>query len=229
MKAWIFQHEPFEEPFAILDWLEDNKFQVSYTHFYKNDPVPQLNELDWLVIMGGSISVNDEKEWPWLVEEKKFIRQCIDSGKMVVGICLGSQLIANALGSKVYRAKNKEIGWFPITNEQEKTGIPSKIKVFHWHGETFDLPEGANLIASSKACKNQIFTHGNNVLAMQCHLEMTPLAIAGMFDNCSDEIVHAPYIQPIDDMIAGTEKNATKANKVLFSLLDMMHKRQSPK
>ncbi len=225
MKAIILQHEPFEGPFAVLDWLEDNGFEVHFTHVYRNEPLPEPDEVDWLIIMGGSMSVNDEKEFPWLVEEKKFIRHCIDVNKVVVGICLGSQLIANSLGSKVYKAKNKEIGWFPILRENNENTLPSKIKVFHWHGETFDLPEGSRLIASSKACKNQIFQYKNNVLAMQCHLEMTPLAIAGMFDNCSDEIKPDQYIQTIDDMIAGTQRNATKANNILFSLLDSLREK----
>lgn len=225
MKALIIQHEPFEEPFAVQEWLEDKGFEICFVHMYKKEPLPALAENDWLILMGGSMSVNDEKEFPWLIEEKKFIRNCIEANKIVVGICLGSQLIANALGCKVYKAKNKEIGWFPILRENDESLLPSKIKVFHWHGETFDLPEGARLIASSKACKNQIFLYGNNVLAMQCHLEMTPLAIAGMVDNCSDEITPGQYIQTVDDMIAGTEKNATKANNVLFSLLDTLREK----
>jgi GMP synthase-like glutamine amidotransferase len=227
MKAWIFQHESFEGPFAVLDWLEENGFEVNFTHLYRNESLPKQDEVDWLILMGGPMSVNDEKELPWLAEEKKFIKNCIEAGKKVVGVCLGSQLIASSLGCKVYPGKNKEIGWFPITREGNHSSLPTKIKVFHWHGETFDLPVGATLIASSKACNNQIFLYGDNVLAMQCHLEMTPEAIAGMFDNCSDEIVHAPYIQTIDDMIAGTQKNATKANKVLFSLLNSLREKHS--
>lgn len=229
MKAHILQHELFEGPFAVLDWLEENNFEVAFTKLYENQTLPIPVDLNWIIVMGGSMSVNDEKEHPWLAEEKSFIKQCIDSGKVVIGICLGSQLIANALGSKVYKAKTKEIGWFPIYRESDLPGIPSKIKVFHWHGETFDLPEGAKLLASSKACRNQIFSYGANVIAMQCHLEMTPLAIAGMFDNCGDEIIPGTYIQSIDDIIAGTEKNATKANKVLFSLLDSLLEKQLPK
>jgi GMP synthase (glutamine-hydrolysing) len=191
--------------------------------------LPNPEELEWIVVMGGSMSVNDEKEHPWLIEEKEFIKTCIQNGKIIIGICLGSQLIANALGSKVYKVKNKEIGWFPIFRESDFPGIPPKIKVFHWHGETFDLPEGAKLLASSKACRNQIFSYGDNVIAIQCHLEMEPMAIAGMFDNCGDEIVPDTYIQSIEDMIAGTQKNATKANKILFSLLDSLLEKQLPK
>jgi GMP synthase (glutamine-hydrolysing) len=227
MKALILQHEAFEGPFAVLDWLEENGFEVRFTHMYNNEPLPASDETDWLIVMGGSMSVNDENKFPWLVEEKKFIRKCIDSNKVVVGICLGAQLIANSLGCKVYKAKNKEIGWFQILRESDESNIPLKVKVFHWHGETFDLPEGSRLIASSKACKNQIFLYRNNVLAMQCHLEMTPVAIAGMFDNCSDDIKPGKYVQTIDDMIAGTEKNATKANKILFSLLDSLREKHS--
>ncbi|HEX3006337.1 MAG TPA: type 1 glutamine amidotransferase [Bacteroidales bacterium] len=226
MNAHIFQHEPFEEPFAILDWLTSNQFDVSFTHLYRGDRLPDINRVDWLILMGGGMSINDEARYPWLIEEKQFVRQCIQSGKKVVGVCLGSQLTASSLGCKVYPGKYKEIGWFPI-QKQVSSGrysdlLQASSTVFHWHGETFDLPENAQLLASSKACRNQIFVHGDNVLAMQCHLEMTPQAIEGMFNNCGDEIRPAPFIQTIEEMRKDSLKYAAPANQLLFSLLNSL-------
>lgn len=219
MRAHIFQHVPFERPAAILNWLISENFEITYTLFYENAVIPDINKIDWLIIMGGPMSVNDGKEIPWLVEEKKFIKKCIESGKKVVGICLGSQLIASALGSKVYPGEHKEIGWFPINKSVENSLIPERITVFHWHGETFDLPAGAKLLASTEACHNQIFTKGNNVLGMQCHLEMTHEAVTGMLKYCSHEVQINLYVQPISTILMGIEKFSEQANQVLFSLL----------
>jgi GMP synthase-like glutamine amidotransferase len=220
MKNYILQHVPFESPAAILDWLNNNAFEIEYIRLYENYSFPSIKEVDWLVIMGGPMSVNDEAEFPWLAEEKKFIKNCIEAGKAVIGICLGAQLIANSLGSKVYQGKNKEIGWFPLQSENQNELIPEDTTVFHWHGETFDLPQKAILLASTPACRNQIFKLGNNVVGMQCHLEMTEPAVAGMLKNCSHEIQPAPFIQTTEEIKKGTEMFSQKANQVLFSLLN---------
>lgn len=221
-RAYIFQHVPFESPAAILDWLNEKNFAINYVRFYDQYTLPSVHDVDWLIIMGGPMSVNDEREYPWLPEEKKFIRNSIEARKKVVGICLGSQLIANALGCKVYQGSHKEIGWFPIRSVNTSDEIPNGVTVFHWHGETFDLPEKAELLASTEVCAHQIFKLNNNVLAMQCHLEMTKPAIEGMLQNCAHEIKPAPFIQTIDEINRGTEIFYTKANQVLFSLLNSL-------
>lgn len=226
MRAHIFQHADFESPAAILNWLTKNNFEISYTNFYENAEIPSIHNIDWLIIMGGPMSVNDEKEFPWLREEKKFIKQCIHSGKKVLGICLGAQLIANVLGSSIYNGKQKEIGWFPlkqIADPENTFLIPNDIMVFHWHGETFDLPVEARLLASTEACTNQIFQLHTNVLALQCHLEMTPQSIEGMLNNCSHELYQAPFIQNTDEIREDTKKFASGANLVLYSLLDNLN------
>lgn len=226
MKAHIFQHVPFEKPSAILDWLTGQNFDITYTRFYESTHLPSLHDVDWLIIMGGPMSVNDEKELPWLIDEKNFIRQCIQSGKVVVGVCLGAQLIASATGSKIYPGKHKEIGWFPVypvqNNEIQTHPIPKEITVLHWHGETFDLPQGARLLASTEACANQIFMIDKHVLGMQCHLEMTPEAVAGMLKYCAHEIQPAPFIQTVEDINNGTLRFALNANLLLFSLLQTL-------
>jgi len=173
------------------------------------------------------MSVNDEHMHPWLVTEKEFTRQCIAAGKVVIGICLGSQLIASALGCRVYRNEEKEIGWFPIRkNRQVQSAIfdslPSEIHVFHWHGETFDLPEGAELIASSAACRNQVFTVGSKVIGMQCHLETTPESLTLLVDHCRVELQSGTWIQQEKEIIAFSKIFTPQMHRQLFNILDIV-------
>jgi GMP synthase-like glutamine amidotransferase len=225
MKAHCLQHESFEGMAAIEPWLKKNNFKISYTRFYESAELPSSGDIDWLIIMGGGMSVNDEQQYPWLITEKQFIRQCIENGKVVIGICLGSQLIANALGARVYRNNQKEIGWFPIrkiqpVNSRIFEALPDEITVFHWHGETFDLPPGAELIASSEACKNQIFVIGDRAIGFQCHLETTADSLTSLSEACKSELTPATYIQSEEEMILGEKKYSDKMHKVLFQVLD---------
>jgi GMP synthase-like glutamine amidotransferase len=229
MKAHCLQHEPFEGMAAIETWLVQNNFDISFTKFHENGILPAVKDIDWLIIMGGGMSVNDEGEYKWLVAEKKFVRQCIEEGKVLVGICLGSQLIANALGARVYRNNQKEIGWFPIRKtESVKSkifeGFPNEIVVFHWHGETFDLPAGAELIANSEACKNQIFAIGEKVVGFQCHLETTASSLVSLSDGCRSELIPMPYIQSEGEMVRDEKKYSANMHKVLYHILDKLLK-----
>ncbi len=219
MRAHCLLHETFEDLGAIEPWLRENKFEISYTRFFEPDKLPEINNIDWLIIMGGSMSVNDEHLFPWLAYEKEFIRNCISANKVVIGICLGSQLIASALGSDVYKNKEKEIGWFPIfKNDKPKSALaknfPDEILVFHWHGETFDLPKNAELISSSGATKNQVFLIGNKVIGLQCHLETTPESLTNLSTNCKTELIPAKFIQ--------TEKEMKKDNKVFATMHELL-------
>ena len=146
-----------------------------------------------LIFLGGPMSVNDGL--PFLERELEVVRQALDRGQPVLGICLGSQLIARALGASVYRNPVKEIGWFEIrlTEAGARDALFGCMngteRVFHWHGETFDLPRGATLLASSEACRNQAFRWGSNVYGLQFHLEVTPAMIADWCvqdENCGD-------------------------------------------
>lgn len=225
MRAHCLQHEPFEGMAAIETWLLSKNFDISYTRFFESDKLPDVNDVDWLILMGGSMSVNDESEYPWLIGEKKFVRQCIQQGKIVIGICLGSQMIASSLGAKVYKNNQKEIGWFPIkkeTNSNLFEGLPKELTVFHWHGETFDLPEGAELVASSAACKNQIFMIGTNVIGFQCHLETNAASLQSLNDNCRAELVPAAYIQTEKEMIADEKKYSSHMHDALFNILEKL-------
>lgn len=197
MLIQILQHVPFEGPGSLLDHFHAAGDSVTFTDLYSGEPLPSIEAFDWLVVMGGPMGVNDEAEFPWLVSEKALIREAINSGKIVLGICLGSQLIASALGAAVTKNAHKEIGWFPIrcTSEASTFGFPRELTVFHWHGDTFALPAGAVALASSEGCANQGFAIGNRVLALQFHPEVTPAALAGMAQHCRAELVPGRFVQ----------------------------------
>ncbi|MBC7387882.1 MAG: type 1 glutamine amidotransferase [Opitutaceae bacterium] len=209
MRLHYFQHEPFESPYIIEEWAFRNSIALSSTHFYKEAALPNLNEIDWLVIMGGSMSVNDEEKYSWLSKEKEFIKQAIDCDKVVIGICLGAQMIANVLGSKIYPNSEKEIGWFPIEWKNEILSLnlfkhlSKELTVMHWHGETFDLPKGAIHLAESKACKNQAFMFNEKVIALQFHMEFNEKAIDEMLTNCGSDLLSGTYVQSKEEILAG--------------------------
>ena len=158
MRAHYLQHVPFEGLGIIKPWLKAEGYELTNTRFYESAVFPDLNEVDLFIVMGGPMSVNDEVEFPWLVEEKQFIRRCIEEEKSVLGICLGAQLIASSLGARVYPNHVKEIGWFTVEGvlspNREAFCFPLSQEVFHWHGETFDLPTGAFRLARSEGCEN---------------------------------------------------------------------------
>ncbi len=192
MRAHILQHVPFEGPGSIGLWLQRKKAQVTYTHFYNDTALPDLKNIDLIVAMGGPMSVNDEREFPWLVEEKRFIREAIAAGKSVIGICLGAQLIASALGARVYPNAEREIGWWPVYAEPKVPGtfhFPAETLLFHWHGETFDLPPNAAHLARSEACKHQAFQIGRRAIGLQCHPETILQSAEDMTSGCAGELV----------------------------------------
>ena len=194
--------------------------QITGTRLYAGEEPPSPSDFDWLVIMGGPMSVHDHDTHPWLVEEKAFIRETIDAGKTVVGICLGAQLIADVLGARVYPGPHKEIGWFPLRRTPEAPEwIPEELTAFHWHGDTFDLPESAIRLASSEACMNQGFFYRDRVVALQFHLESTHRSVEALLDNCGHELVDAPYIQSAFQ-IRSAYSNLSTINAVMSQLLD---------
>ena len=202
MRIHCFQHVTFENPGTILEWVKENNHFITYTPIYEaSHQLPSLDDLDLLLIMGGYMNAEKEDEFPWLREEKQFIRQAIEANKKILGICLGAQLISSALGSRVYTANEKEIGFFPVSfvKYQGHTSFDhfkSPYMVFHWHGDTFDLPVGAKLLASSGICKNQAFTIGENVIALQFHLEMNIEILENMLLHEGKELKeNGPYIQ----------------------------------
>jgi len=227
MRAHYLQHVPFEGLGSIEAWLQNAGYEISNTQFFNSVTLPAIDEIDLLVVMGGPMSINDESEHPWLVEEKKFINSIVEAGKPVLGICLGAQLIANSMGGKVFSNSEKEIGWFPVQaiNHDVPTvfRFPKEIEVFHWHGETFSLPAGAVQIARSKGCNNQAFQIGSNVIGLQFHLETTPESAQAIVENCRDELVEGMYIQSEAEILSASEERYSSINSLMGSILEHLH------
>ena len=232
MRAHYFQHFPCEGLGSIEPWLEARGYEITNTQFHQADSrLPSLDGIDLVIALGGPMSVNDEKEWPWLVEEKKFIRRAIESGRSVLGICLGSQLIASALGARVVPHHVKEIGWFPIQGLPNSDPVlfrfPATTTAFHWHGETWDLPRDAVLLARSEACQNQAFQLGRSVLGLQFHLETTLELAREMVTDCGAELQPAPYVQSESAILAAPPERYRQLNELMDRVLSFVTKNES--
>ena len=222
-------HVPFEGLGCMEQWITENNHSLSYTHFYEKYSLPNPDEIDWLIVMGGPMGVYDEAIFPWLAEEKEFIRQAIEKGKTVIGICLGSQLIAEVLGAKVYPNKQKEIGWFDIKlsdtakKDPMLEGFEEQFPVFHWHGDTYDLPAGSKHLFRNGVCENQAFLFNEKVLGLQFHFEVTAQTLQEMVENGATELVESETIQSAKEILTKTTHIAANNNK-MFQLLDYFAK-----
>lgn len=223
MRVYVLQHVPFEELGNIQPWLAQQNAEVHYCRLYANDPLPDVNETDLLIVLGGPMSVNDESHYPWLVAEKAFLAQAIAAEKPIVGICLGAQLIANSQGARIYSNYAKEIGWFDITAvaaSGDVLPLPATMHVFHWHGETFELPAKAVLLASSVACNNQIFQLGQRVIGLQCHLETTADNARSMVLHCADELTGGSFIQEADTILSASNAQYQQLSQLMTQVLE---------
>ena len=223
MRFHYLQHVSFEDSAQIGEWAKERGYQVSVTKLYDDDKLPSVKDFDFLAIMGGPMNIYEYEKFPWLKAEKDFIACAIKSGVKVIGICLGGQLIADVLGGKVVRNKETEIGWFEVIKSQKTLGtsfekIADKFTAFHWHGDMFELPQNAILLASSKACANQAFQY-KNALALQFHIEYSKESIDAMLENCANELIDAPSIQSQEQILAASD-NLTANKKMLYELLD---------
>lgn len=194
MRILVFRHVPFEDIGLIRPVLESQSVKIDYADLYLNPPErPDPAAYHALIFMGGPMSVNDDL--PYIHEELDIIARAAARRQPVLGICLGAQLIAKAMGARVYRNAVKEVGWYPIhlteaaAHDPLLASLESPREVLHWHGETFDLPEGATHLAWSPACRNQAFHIGKFLYGFQFHLEATPEMIADWCTqdaNCGD-------------------------------------------
>ena len=228
MRLHYLQHVPFEDLAGIEDWAEDRGHEISRTLLFDGQELLGLDEFDWLVVMGGPMNIYEEDKYPWLAIEKRFIREAIASNKIVLGICLGGQLIADVLGGKVRKNLFKEIGWHTVklTSEGQKSGIfrvlPNTFMAFHWHGDTFEIPPQALRAAESESCANQAFMLGKAV-GLQFHLESSMDSIDHLIKNCSDELVDRKYIQSPEEILSHVDR-IHQMNRLMALFLDTMEK-----
>jgi len=227
MRIHYLQHVPFEGLGCIESWAKTASHRISATRFHVNDPLPDINDLDWLVVMGGPMNIYDDAKFPWLTAEKRLLRQAIEHNKTVLGICLGAQLIADVLGAKIYANRHKEIGWYNVRKIKSdgKSAItdafPDSIEAFHWHGDTFDIPDGADHLVQSAGCKNQGFAVGDRVLALQFHLEIAKSGAESLIIQCGNQIDKGRYCQTPEAMLSKSDR-FEKINKLMYTILDRM-------
>jgi GMP synthase-like glutamine amidotransferase len=229
LRIHYFQHVPFEGLGYIENWVRQNGHSLTSTKFYEKKPFPSIPEIDFLIIMGGPMGVNDEREYTYLPSEKRFIRDAIAAGKPVLGICLGAQLMASALGAPVLPNPCKEIGWFELkktlggASENLLEGLGASFTAFHWHGDTFAIPAGAKHLLKSDACVNQAFLYGTNALALQFHLEATPGSIQNMVQYGASDLTGGPFVQTPGELLGNT-LHLAQNNRLLSQILDKMAK-----
>jgi len=228
MRVHVLQHVPFESIGSIESWLKSNKATITHTRFFESAQLPELDSVNMLIAMGGSMSVNEEDKFPWLVREKQFVRDAVVRGIPVLGICLGAQLIASALGTRVYKNREREIGWFPVRAVPAPAAafrFPAEFDAFHWHGETFDLPSGAVRLARSEGCENQAFQVGKNVIGLQFHLETTADLVANILDNCLEDLAEpGKYVQPEAGLRTTPASSYPGINQIMGEVLTYLTK-----
>jgi len=198
MRVHFIQHVSFENPGTLAAWAEEAHHTTSYTKIFNGDVFPSADDIDLLIIMGGPMGAYEEGKYKWMKEEKLLIEKTIRAEKKVLGICLGSQLIAEVLGAKVYPHKEKEIGWWPVKKKSENKvtqSLPDEFITFHWHGDTFDLPEGAAHLFYTDVCPNQGFIYKKHVVATQFHMEITKGLMNKMIEHGQDELATSHFIQ----------------------------------
>jgi len=226
LRVHVLQHVSFEGPARIKDWAERAGHILSVTRFFQDEKAPKVDEFDMLVVMGGPMGANDDHQLTWMRGEKQFIELAIQKKKKVLGVCLGAQMIASVLGAKVYANKHKEIGFYPIeldTANARQTPLavlPQKINVFHWHGDTFDLPKGALHLARSPGCENQAFSWNQHVMALQFHLEVSMAEIESLVRYCAKDMTPGDYVMNAEEMFDLAPSQIPPINAALSRLLD---------
>ncbi len=228
MRIHYVQHVPFEDLANIENWAKQKAHSVTATRLYLNETFPPTGSFDWLFVMGGPMNIYEDDKYPWLISEKRFIEETVKLGRFVLGICLGAQLIADVLGGKVSPNDHKEIGWFPVNNASEGSGIfnvlPDEFMAYHWHGDTFEIPPGATRLAGSQACRNQAFEYNGNVLGLQFHLESSAASVTRLITNCRNDMMDGKFVQSENEIVSRSDY-LLDMKRHMTLLLDEVEKR----
>ncbi len=235
-KVIVIQHVPYEPLGTIVSLLREQRHRIKHINFVRTPDVSTtIEDYDALIVLGGPMNVDDTEQFPFLLQEINLIQQAIKTGMPILGICLGAQLIAKALGSKVYSATEKEVGWFELKKTDKCQDsichfFEDNQRIFQWHEHTFDLPDSSHRLLASKICPNQAFLYRDNVYGFQFHLEITEHLIQRWFTTAesmrylpgSDRQVAIEQIQ--NDTIQYIEKSKQLSLQVFNAFFELLPK-----
>lgn len=236
MRIHFIQHVNFESPTHIQTWAQKRGYPFIGHHVYRGDSFPKLDDFDMLVVMGGPMGVHDEDKFSWLKQEKQLIRDAVRKGKLVLGICLGHQLLADALGGKVGKSPEPETGFFDVAFLSEIKDSPvfgflagETVKTCQIHGDAvLILPKGARQTATNAACPIQAFEmHGGRVVGLQFHLELTAERLEDVFACVPQDFQKkGKYVDSVEKVRADVAKYTPNTHAVLEKIMDnlvMLH------
>jgi GMP synthase-like glutamine amidotransferase len=214
MRIQLLEHDP--EDFSrtnITFWAAKKGYPVKQTYVCNNEELPPVDSFDWLMVMGGSPHAWDDQGNMWLRDEKAFLGDALTKGKIILGICFGAQLLAEALGGQIFPHRHKEIGWHDVTLDQVGQecflfqNVPQSFVTFHWHSDHFSLPRNCSRLASSKASENQAFVfNGRPVVGLQFHPEYTRAMVALCAGELSQDWVPDVFVGDKDTVLAQTQE-----------------------
>jgi GMP synthase-like glutamine amidotransferase len=234
MHVQVVQHVPFEEPGLIAEWATAHGHSLGITRAWADEFPPPSHDV-LLVVLGGPMGAADDEALQWLRSEKHFIAETISVGAPVLGVCLGAQIIATVIGGSIRRNRETEIGWYPVmltpggSSSPLFSEWPEATVVGHWHGDTFELPDGMQSLLSSAHCRNQAFVFDGRVVGLQFHLEWTPSLLANMVEACAEEFAEpGDAITPAAELLAGIEAGQAERRELLFALLDRLAQAARP-
>ncbi len=225
MRIHALTHVPYEGLSNVRTWADERKCEVTTSHLWEGGRFPSHEEYDFLVVMGGPMGSYDEDRFSWLASEKRFIGEAIKANRSVLGICLGSQLLAEVLGGRVFPHREQEIGWYPVSLTEAGTksplfkGIEKEFFALHWHGDTFELSPRCVHLAESECCAQQAFSYGSRVLGLQFHLELSLEDAEKLAAADALELKRGRCIQSFE-AIASERERFYQAQRLLFTVLD---------